>query len=154
MIDTPHIVQSAPLRTAAVPVVIARNEIQQVFPPAVNELLAAMREQGIEPAGPLFSYYHKMPTEVFDMEIGFPVDDDVKPSGRVVASALPAMKVVRAIYRGAMEGLPGAWGELQAWVQQERLATRPFVWENYLVGPGNTPDPSAWQTELNWPLAE
>lgn len=153
MIDTPHIVQSAQLRTAAIPVVVARNEIQQVFAPAVNELLAAMREQGIEPAGPLFSYHRKMPDGVFDMEIGFPVDDDVTPSGRVVASALPALKVVRTIYRGPMEGLGAAWGELKSWVEAQGLATRPFIWENYLVGPGNTPDPSIWQTELNWPLA-
>jgi effector-binding domain-containing protein len=153
MIDTPHIVQSAALRTAAIAVVIARNEIEQVFPPAVNELLAAMREQGIEPAGPLFSYHRKMPGEVFDMEIGFPVDDDVKTQGRVVASALPALKVVRTIYRGPMEGLSAAWGELKSWVAAQGLATRPFIWENYLVGPGNTPDPSAWQTELNMPLA-
>ena len=154
MIDTPHIVQSAQLRTAAVPVVVPRSEIQQVFPPAVNELLAAMREQGIEPAGPLFSYHRKMPSEVFDMEIGFPVDDDVKVSGRVVASTLPALKVVRTIYRGPMEGLASAWGELKNWAVAEGLATRPFIWENYLVGPGNTPDPSAWQTELNLPLAD
>lgn len=154
MIDTPHVVQSAQLRTAAIPVVVARKEIQQVFPSAVNELLAAIRAQGIEPAGPLFSYHRKMPSDVFDMEIGVPVDADVKPNGRVLAGALPALKVVRTIYRGPMEGLGAAWGEVKAWVEAQGLATRPFIWENYLVGPGHTPDPSAWQTELNWPLAD
>ena len=79
-----------------------------------------MREQGIEPAGPLFSYHLKMPSDVFEMEIGFPVDDDVKPSGRVVASALPALRVARTIYRGPMEGLGAAWGELKEWVGGER----------------------------------
>lgn len=154
MIDTPHIVQSAQLRTAAVPVVVRRSEIQQAFPPAVNELLAVIREQGIEPAGPLFSYHRKMPNDLFDMEIGVPVDADVKPSGRVVAGTLPALKVVRTIYRGPMEGLGAAWGEMKAWLEAQGLATRPFIWENYLVGPGHTPDPSVWQTELNWPLAD
>lgn len=154
MIDTPQIARSAPQRTAAIPVTIARSEIQKVFPPAVNELLAAMREQGIEPAGPLFSYHRKMPSEVFDMEIGFPVDDDVKTHGRVVASALPATRVARTIYRGPMEGIGAAWGELKTWVAANGLATQPFIWENYLVGPGDNPDGSTWQTELNWPLAD
>lgn len=154
MIDTPQIVPSAQQRTAAIAVTVARSDIQRVFPPAVNELLAAMREQGIEPAGPLFSFHRKMPSDVFEMEIGFPVDADVTASGRVVASALPALKVVRTIYRGPMEGLGSAWGELKNWVAANGIATKPFIWENYLVGPGNTPDPSAWQTELNWPLAD
>ncbi|MDL2356831.1 MAG: GyrI-like domain-containing protein [Pseudomonadota bacterium] len=154
MIDTPQIARSAPQRTAAIPVIIARNEIQQAFPPAVNELLAAMREQGIEPAGPLFSYHRKMPGAVFDMEIGFPVDDDVTAQGRVVASALPATRVARTIYRGPMEGIGAAWGELKAWVAANGLTTQPFIWENYLVGPGDNADASTWQTELNWPLAD
>lgn len=154
MIDTPQIVQSARQRTAAIAVTVPRSEIQQVFPPAVSELLAALREQDIAIAGPLFSYHLKMPGEVFEMEIGFPVEREVKASGRVVASALPPSKVARTVYRGPMEGLGSAWGELRNWVAANWLATRPFIWENYLVGPADTPEPSDWQTELNWPLAE
>ena len=154
MIDTPQIARSAQQRTAAIPLTIARAEIGAVFAPAVGELLAAMRDQAIEPAGPLFSYHLKMPGEVFEMQIGFPVDADVQPSGRVIAGTLPALRVARTIYRGPMEGLPAAWGELKAWVAANALATKPFIWENYMVGPGDTPETAIWQTELNWPLAE
>ena len=153
MIDTPQIARSARQRTAVIPLTVARAEIGRAFAPAVSELLAAMREQGIAPAGPLFSYHLKMPGAVFDMEIGFPVDADVQASGRVVAGALPALRVARTIYRGPMEGLGSAWGELNAWIAHNALATQSFIWENYLVGPGDTAQASAWQTELNWPLA-
>ena len=154
MIDTPQIARSAQQRTAVIPLSVARAEIGRVFAAAVGELLAAMREQGIEPAGPLFSYHLKMPGDVFEMEIGFPVDADVQASGRVVAGALPALRVARTIYRGPMEGLGAAWDELNTWIAQNALVTRPFIWENYLVGPGNNAQASTWQTELNWPLAD
>ena len=154
MIDTPQIARSAQQRTAVIPLTVARAGIGQAFAPAVSELLAAMREQNIEPAGPLFSYHVTMPGEVFDLQIGFPVDADVQPNGRVVAGALPALRVARTIYRGPMEGLGPAWGELKTWVAHNALATRPFIWENYLVGPGDTPESAIWQTELNWPLAD
>ena len=154
MIDTPQIARSAQQRTAVIPLTVTRAEIGQAFAPAVGELLAAMREQGIEPAGPLFSYHLKMPGDVFEMEIGFPVDADVQPSGRVVAGALPALRVARTIYRGPMEGLGSAWGELTTWIAQHALVTQPFIWENYLVGPGDSAQASTWQTELNWPLAD
>jgi effector-binding domain-containing protein len=153
MIAPPQIVQSARQRTAAIHVTVPRNEIGQVFPAAVAELLAALREQGIAPAGPLLSYYLKMPSEVFDFEIAFPVEREVTSSGRVFASEVPAAKVARTIYRGPMEGLGAAWGELSNWMSAHGHAAGAVVWESYLVGPDATADPAAWQTELNWPLA-
>jgi effector-binding domain-containing protein len=154
MIDTPQIAQSAQQRTAAIHVTIARSEIQQVFRPAVSELTAALGEQGIGATGPLFAHYLKMPGEEFDLEVGLPVDKAVKASGRVYASELPAMKVARTIYRGPMEGLGAAWGELRSWIAANGHTGQPFAWEHYLVGPDKDPDPSKWQTELNWPLAD
>jgi hypothetical protein len=53
-----------------------------------------------------------------------------------------------------MEGLGGAWGELCNWMSASGHTTKPILWESYLVGPDKNPDPSVWQTELNWPLAE
>lgn len=154
MIDPPQIVQSARQRTAAIHVTVPRNEIGQVFPGAVAELLAALREQGIAPAGPLLSYHLKMPSEVFDFEIAFPVEREVTSSGRVFASEVPAAKVARTIYRGPMEGLGAAWGELRNWMSASGHTAGAVVWESYLVGPDATADPAAWQTQLNWPLAD
>lgn len=154
MIDTPQIVQSPHQRTAAIHVTIPRSEIEQVFPPAAKELLGVLEAQGIKPTAPLVSYHLKMPSDVFDFEIALPVDGEVKPSGRVVASELPAMRVARSVYRGPMEGLGSAWGELRNWVAANGHVGKPLMWESYVVGPDREPDPSKWQTQLNWPLEE
>jgi effector-binding domain-containing protein len=153
MIDTPQIVQSPRQLTAAIHLVIPRNQIQQAFGPAVGELLGVMQAQGVAPAGPLLSYHVKMPSEVFDFDIAFPVAQEVKPSGRVVSSEVPAFRVARTLYRGQMEGLGQAWGALQAWIKANGHEAQQQMFERYLVGPGDTPDPAQWQTELNWPLA-
>ena len=154
MIDTPRIVQSPQQRTAAIHVTIPRSEIQQAFPPAVNQLISVLREQGIGPTGPLLGYHLKMPGNVFDFEIALPVDGQVKSSGRVAASEVPAFKVARSVYRGPMEGLGSAWGELRNWVEANGHVGKPLMWESYLIGPDSEPDPSKWQTQLNWPLQE
>jgi effector-binding domain-containing protein len=154
MIDTPQIVESPQQRTAAIHVTIARSGIAQVFAPAVNELISVLHEQGVGPTGPLLSYHLKLPSDVFDFEIALPVSGDVKPGGRVAASAVPACKVARSVYRGPMEGLGTAWGELRNWVEANGHVGKPLMWESYLVGPGSESDPSKWQTQLNWPLQE
>ncbi len=154
MIDTPQIVQSPRQRTAAVHVTVARNEIQQAFSPAVNELMKELSVQNVAPAGALLSYYATMPSDVFDFDIAFPVAQEVRPAGRVAPSEVPAMKVARTVYRGPMEGIGSAWGELEKWIAAHGHAGRPQMFERYLVGPGDTADPSQWQTELNWSLAD
>jgi effector-binding domain-containing protein len=153
MIDPPQIVQSAQQRTAAVHVTVARAGIAQAFSPAVAELMTALREQGIAATGPLISYHLTMPSENFDFDIALPVDQEVAATGGVFASDLPAMTTVaRCVYRGPMEGVGAAWGELRSWMAANGHAARPLIWERYLVDPGTTPDPAAWQTELNWPV--
>ena len=154
MIDAPQIVQSAPQRTASIHVTVPSSQIRDVFSPACQELGAALAAQGIAPAGKLFSYHLQMPGQTFDLEIGLPVDKAVAPAGRVKASELPSMKVARTVYHGNMEGLGAAWGELGAWVKANGHRTQPFLWEFYLVGADANTDPSKWQTELNWPLAD
>ena len=154
MIDTPQIVQWDRQLTAAVHLTIPRNDIQQAFGTAVAELLGVLGAQGQAPAGPLLSYHVNMPSEVFDFDIAFPVAQQIQPSGRVVGSEVPAFKVARAVYRGPMEGLGSAWGELREWIGANGHAAQHQMFERYLVGPGDTPDPAQWQTELNWPLED
>jgi hypothetical protein len=52
-----------------------------------------------------------------------------------------------------LEGLGAAWGELGARIAASGRQTRSYLWEYYVAGPENDPDPAAWKTELNWPLA-
>ena len=153
MIDAPQLVQTSARRTAVIHLTVPATEIRNVMGPAVNELMAVLAAQGIKPAGPRFSHHLKMPGAVFDLEVGVPVDSAVAPVGRVTGGELPATTVARTVYHGGMEGLGAAWGELGAWVAANGHQTRSYLWEYYVAGPENDPDPAAWKTELNWPLA-
>lgn len=153
MIDAPQAVQTTAQRTAVIHLTVPATEIRDVMGPAVTELMATLAAQGIEPAGPRFSHHLKMPGAVFDLEVGIPVASPVKPAGRVTGGELPATTVARTVYHGGMEGLGAAWGELGAWVAANGHNTHSYLWEYYVVGPESDPNPAAWKTELNWPLA-
>ena len=153
MIDEPHIADSAETPAAVIRFTIPRAEIRSVMGPAMRELLAVVAEQGVGPAGPIFSHHFRMDPEVFDFEVGAPVHGPVRPVGRVRPGALPAAKVLRTIYRGGYEGLGAAWAELEAWIAADGRRTAPNLWERYVLGPQSTSDPTLFQTELNRPLA-
>jgi effector-binding domain-containing protein len=82
-----------------------------------------------------------------------PVDGPVKAAGRVTPGRLPATTVARTVYRGPYEGLGSAWGQFMAWIAAQGHTPAQDLWEVYAAGPESGPDPAAWRTELNRPLA-
>jgi effector-binding domain-containing protein len=153
MIETPHVTHSPEQLIAAIRLTIPRDRIQQVMGPGIGELMATLATQGIAPAGPWMSHHFRMDPGTFDFEICVPVAAPVAPAGRVTPGILRAVKVARTVYHGGYEGLGAAWGELDAWIAAQRLSPAPDLWECYVVGPESGPDPAAWRTQLNRPLA-
>ncbi|HEY0997886.1 MAG TPA: GyrI-like domain-containing protein [Gemmatimonadaceae bacterium] len=152
MIDTPFITNSSVQQTAVVHLTVPRAEIQHVMGPAITEVMSALAEQGVEPAGPLFSYHLRMEPDLFDFEVGVPVKTPITPTGRVKAGQLPGVKVARTVYRGPYETLGQAWGEFGEWMKANGHAAADNLWECYVVGPEVGPDVSRWETQLNRPI--
>ena len=152
MIDEPKIATTNAQRTAVIHIIVPRNEIQNVMGPGIQEVFAAIAQQGITPTGPWFSHHLRLDPNVFEFEISVPVAEAIKPVGRVKPSALPAATVARTIYRGPYEGLGHAWGEFKQWVSAHGYTPAPNLWEVYLSGPASSSDPHDWRTEFNQPL--
>ncbi len=153
MLETPQIISSAAQLAAVIRLTVPRAEIRSVMGPALAEVMAAVTAQRVGPAGPWFTHHLRMDPAVFDFEVCVPVTAPIAPAGRVRPGELAAATVARAIYRGGYEGLEAAWGEFAAWIAAQRQRTRADLWEVYQAGPESGPDPKAWRTELNWPLA-
>jgi effector-binding domain-containing protein len=153
MIDTPHITQTEAQLTAIIHLTIPRNEIQTAMGPGIGEIMAAVKEQGIGPAGPWFTHHLKMDPATFDFEICVPVTAPVKPVGRVKPGHWPTMKVARTTLHGGYEGLGDAWGQFYGWMKDNGHKPAPDLYERYVAGPETSADPAQWRTELNSPLA-
>jgi effector-binding domain-containing protein len=105
MLDTPQFIQTVEKLTAVIYLTVPRAEISHVMGPAITEIMSSIAAQGATITGPCFSYHQKRPTDIFDFEVGFPVSRPITAAGRVKMSKLPAVKVVRTIYKVAMKGL-------------------------------------------------
>jgi effector-binding domain-containing protein len=154
VIDTPQIVTTTALNTAKIYAKIPTSAIRQEMGKVLQELIQAVKDQGVEITGSWFTHHFRKPEEFFDFEVCVPVASEVKASGRMEPGVWPAMKVVRTIYRGGYEGLPAAWGEFMAWTESHGVKISEEIWERYLVNPGTESDASKWQTELNRPISE
>ena len=150
MITKPELINTSEVLSAAIHLTIPGRDMPKYMDPAIQDIIKTLADQGMQPTGPMFSYHYRRPSDTFDFEIGFEVAKPINPVGRVMNSKLPAVKVARAVYEGPYEGLAQAWGELQKWVREMKLAETGRFWERYLTNPEEVKDPKNYRTELNW----
>jgi effector-binding domain-containing protein len=152
MITPPKIIELPAQLIAVIAITVARDKIQTVMAPGLQELAAALKAQGIPPTGPWFTHHLRRPADTFDFEICFPVATTVTAAGRMKPAQRPAITAAQTIYRGPYEGLASAWGEFMDWIIANGHTRTPDLWERYLLGPESGDDPTSWQTELTQPL--
>jgi len=153
MITLPELVQTKEVATAVIHLVIPGRDMPKYMDPAILEIITLLADQGLRPAGPMFSYHHRRPSDTFDFLIGFPVEKPFQEQGRVKNSALPVERVARCVYQGPYEGLSQAWPALQAWVREQKLPETGRFFERYLNNPDEVNDPNDYRTELNWVIS-
>lgn len=118
---------------------IKPEELPEFLGGAFGEVIAALDEQGLHPTGAPFGRYR--PTEGgFDVEVGFPCSDVVKPEGRVEASELPGGRAARTMHVGPYGDVGAAYDAAMSWITDEGCIVTGAPWECYLDGP-EVPEP-------------
>src|SRR5579884_719747 len=148
MIDTPETVRTARQDAAVIRIKVPRSQIRQVMGPAMREVVAAVTSQGIGPAGPLYTHHFGIYPDVFEYEVGVPVNSPVSPVGRVQPGEVPALEIARTVYHGSYEHLATAWQEFDDWIGRSGHVPAADLWERYLTQPHTTADPDS-ETELS-----
>jgi effector-binding domain-containing protein len=160
MIETPEILQTDARHYASLRLTVPREESRHVIGPGIQEVYRVILAQGLNPTGPWFTHHLKNPDTLFDFEICVPVDEPIKPAGRVVPRVWPSMRVARTVCHGnyenrnGYEGLDAAWGEFEKWIAAQGLNEARDLWEVYRVNPDSSKDATDWRTELNRPLVD
>jgi len=128
--------------------------LPEFFDGSFGALAAAVQEQDAGVAGPAFAFYHRLPTDTADLEVGFPTLRAVTATGDVCAASLPGGRVARVVHAGSFDGLGPAWERLRGWIDAQGLRVGESFWEAYLTEPTPDMDPADLRTELNWPVAD
>jgi DNA-binding transcriptional MerR regulator len=121
---------------------------------ALGELRAALTAQRLGSTGPpggifsnaLFSRARGEAT------IFIPCEGAVRAIGRVAPRLVPAIELATVVHAGSLANIDLAYGSLATYVTQHALAVEGPLREYYLVGPQDTPEESAWRTEIGWPI--
>jgi DNA-binding transcriptional MerR regulator len=121
---------------------------------ALGELRATLIAQDVVIAGPAGGIYDD---DLFAHEDGqatvfIPYTGKIQAIGRVRPMVIPAAELASVTHQGPLEGLDLAYGALATHVASHELGVAGPIREYYIVADTDTPDSSAWRTEIGLPI--
>jgi effector-binding domain-containing protein len=136
--------------TAVVREQVAMSALPEFFGRAFAAVSAALDAQRVQPAGPPFALYRGMPTEIVDVEAGFPVSTTVAAVNGVRAGVLPACRAFQAMHVGSYDTLGATYEAVKQRMDEDGLQASDDMWEYYLSD--QSTDPETWRTLVVWPV--
>jgi DNA-binding transcriptional MerR regulator len=146
--------QVGPTPTAAISGVVAISDLAPWYHGALGELYASLEALGAMASGPAGGVYS---TGLFAQEKGeatvfLPTAARVPLLGRVAPQTIPAAEFAVIVHRGSHADVDRSYGALAAHVADHTVQVDGPIREYYLVTRHDTPDESAWRTEICWPI--
>jgi DNA-binding transcriptional MerR regulator len=138
-----------PMTAAAVSADVHLEHVLSWYAGAAAELQAAV----VEPSGAPGGMYDDALFQTGHGHVVVYVPTAEPPrTGRVHPLTLPAAELVVTTHEGPHDDIDVTYGELGRWVVENALSVTGPVRETYLVGPRDTAEPTAWRTEIAWPV--
>jgi DNA-binding transcriptional MerR regulator/effector-binding domain-containing protein len=121
---------------------------------ALGELRATLIAQDVLVDGPAGGIYDD---DLFALEHGqatvfLPYVGEIQAIGRIRPTVIPAAELASVTHQGPLDGLDLAYGALAAHVARHELGVDGPIREYYTVADTDTPDSSAWRTEIGLPI--
>ncbi|MCK9902884.1 MerR family transcriptional regulator [Parafrankia colletiae] len=143
-----------PTRAVAIGATVVRDQVVAWYDEAMTELDATLAAAGLEPSGPHGGLYDDtLFTDGHGHALVYiPVHVPASAGGRVRTVTLPAAELAVTVHHGPHDDIDVTYGVLGTYIAEQAITVSGPVHEIYVVGPRDTPDASAWRTEIGWPV--
>jgi effector-binding domain-containing protein len=127
------------------------EELPQIIGPAYQRIATFLGTKNLAPAGPPYVGYHNEDMQDLDLEIGFPLTEELTGEGEFEASSIPEGKYATTLHLGPYTKFEVAYNRLTQWIDKQALQSTGSCYEIYLNDPADTPE-DALQTLILFPI--
>lgn len=122
---------------------------------ARNFELLQKRIQGQAAGVPFAVYYNWSESEPIHFRVAIPVAEEMRESGVVTSYKRAAGAALKIICNGNYDGLAAVHNEMDFYMAEHDLKLRGAgVYEEYAVGPADSPEPADWITYVYYPITD
>lgn len=123
-----------------------------------ERLMAGMGAAGVAPAPDAWSVATFLDPEYVeegpDVEVQLDVATPFEDTAEVQCRELPEQRVAVGTLHGSYDGMGEVMEALGGWVPEHGLRIAGPMFNRYVVGPMENPDPAGWVTEVHVPVAQ
>ncbi len=118
------------------------DNLNAVMDKGLNMAYNLLIELGKQPAGAPFCCYTNMSEDfsAFDLELGFPVTEEIPVKGELQMSKTLAGKALAATHKGSYAILETAYAAMMQYASENSLEMTGVYYDWYLNDPDNTPE--------------
>lgn len=115
-----------------------------------SEIDIFMKRARIQSSGNSFAmFYNWDENKPVKFQVGYPVSEEVKESGRVNYSLRPAGKALKGIYIGPYAFSAQAHYDIDEYISEfGYMQSKMPIWEEYVIGPKDNIDSTKWETHI------
>ena len=139
-------------RYAAVRAKTTLNKVTEKVIQLLGETADYLETQGIKPTGPGFGVYYEVGNIVVDVEVGYPIDEEIEGNDRVRGGELPAVTALVTTYEGPHKEIPEAHRAVQMWMHDNDILGSEPAREIYLTDLRDLADGQDCKAESVWPI--
>ena len=127
----------------------AMQDLPVVLPKSFDAVAHYICDLGQQPTGaPVVAYYSSDPEmQHMDIEIGYPVEQELPGQGNIQLSELSGGKAASCLYVGPYDQLRSAYEAIMQWMQAQGHEATGVCYEIYLNDPEQTA-PEALETQI------
>lgn len=120
------------------------KDLPQVMGKAYGEIMTYMQKNNLQPANAPYCRYYNEDMENLDIEMGVPVQDEIKGEGRIKSSKLPGGKFAVSMHIGPYREIEKTYTKLMEEIKEKGYDMAPTekggCYELYLSDPQDTPE--------------
>ncbi len=135
-----QIIETETQPALAVRTVTSAGNLPQMVGPAYGAIIAYLAEMGQQPLGPAFIAYYNLDMEKLQVEIGFPVAQEIAGRGDIIARPIPAGKRAAVFHLGPYSELASTYDALAKWIADRGYEPTGTAYEFYYNSPAEVPE--------------
>lgn len=133
------------IETAAQPVLSIRKvtsveKLPDEIGKAYQLIISYLQEVGQQPAEAPFTAYYNMDMEKLEVEMGFPVSEELQGKGDIAASVIPAGKKAVCMYKGSYQDMAPTYDAMTKWIIENGYQPTGIAYEFYYNSPMEVPE--------------
>ncbi len=135
-----QVIETEPQDAVVIRKVTSANNLPTVVEEVFNTIVEYISKKEGLSIGPAFIAYYSMDENNLEVEIGFPVSEEITSEGDIICTKIPGGKRVVGYYKGAYAYMTYIYDEMLKWILLKGLEPSSLVYEYYFNSPQNVPD--------------